>query len=219
MRKYILLIALSSWLIVVSGCAPTAYVKPMPPSGVPGIYHKIERGQTLWRISKMYNVDLDQLASINHILDTTVIETGQLIFIPNRKKPQTMPIKSSSDDFIWPIKGRVIAAFGKTYANMINKGLNIQPYQNTDVVAARGGKIVFYADDFGGFGKTIIIDHGDGFSTVYARNAQVFIKPGEYVQAGALIAKAGSAGRDKNNYLHFEIRKGHIPQNPYYYLP
>ena len=45
------------------------------------------------------------------------------------------------------------------------------------------------------------------------------IKAGDNVQKGAVIAKAGSAVRDKNIYLHFEIRKGHMPQNPYYYLP
>ena len=102
---------------------------------------------------------------------------------------------------------------------MLNKGINIQPYSGSDVVAARSGRVVFYADNFGGYGKTIIIEHEDGLSTVYARNQSVFTKAGESVQKGAVIAKAGSAGRDKNTYLHFEIRKGHIAQNPYYYLP
>ena len=117
------------------------------------------------------------------------------------------------------MRGRVITSFGQNSSNTINKGINIKPYSNQDVVAARGGKVVFYSEDFDGFGKTIIIDHGDGLLTVYSRNAQVFIKAGDVVQKGALIAKAGSAGRDKNTYLHFEIRKGHIPQNPYFYLP
>jgi murein DD-endopeptidase MepM/ murein hydrolase activator NlpD len=101
---------------------------------------------------------------------------------------------------------------------MINKGINIQTYGSPNVVASRSGKVVFYDDNFKDFGKTIIIDHGDGFSTVYARNSQVFIKIGDYVQRGTLIAKAGSTDRDKNTYLHFQIRKGYIPQNPYFYL-
>jgi murein DD-endopeptidase MepM/ murein hydrolase activator NlpD len=203
------------------GCTTAPYVKPpvpAPPSKTAGIYHRVEKGQTLWRISKMYSVDLDEIAKINHIADTAKIEAGQLILIPNREKQQES-VNYASDDFIWPVKGKVISGFGQTYAGMMNKGVNIRPDSNLDVVAARGGKVIFYNNDFAGLGKTIIIDHGDGLSTVYARNAQVFIKAGDYVQKGTLIAKAGCGGRDKDIYTHFEIRKGYIPQNPYYYLP
>jgi len=167
----------------------------------------------------MYNTELEEIARVNHIQDTTSIEEGQLIFIPNRQKPLPQTIKYSYDDFIWPVKGKVITAFGQTFNNMVNKGVNIQPYTNLDIVAARSGKVTFCSNDFGAFGKTIIIEHGDGFSTVYSRNAQVFIKAGDNIQRGTVIAKVGTAGRDKNKYLHFEIRKGHIPQNPFFYLP
>jgi len=154
---------------------------------------------------------LEEIVSINHISDATNIEVGQLIFIPGRQKPQAQPVKFSlSEDFIWPLKGKVIATFGQIFNNMINKGINIESYAG-DVVAARSGKVVFFDDHFSGFGKTIIIDHGDGFSTVYAMNSQVFIKAGDYIEKRALIAKAST--------LHFEIRKGHIPQNPLFYLP
>ena len=201
------------------GCAPSSYVKPTLPPSIPGIYHRVERGETLWKISKIYTVDLDEIVRINHIPDATTIDTGQLIFIPHRQKPQYLPSKSLTEDFIWPLRGRVISTFGQTFNNMINKGLNIQSYRNSSIIASRSGKVVFYEDNFNDFGKTIIIDHGDEFSTVYARNSQVFIKVGDYVQKGTLIAKAGSTDRDKNVYLHFEIRKRHLPQNPYFYLP
>ena len=95
----------------------------------------------------------------------------------------------------------------------------IQPSGNLDVIASRNGRVVFLSENFGGFGKTLIVDHGDGLSTVYARNLAVFVKAGDNVQKGQLIARAGSAGRDKNVYLHFEVRKGYVSQNPYYYLP
>jgi LysM repeat protein len=207
------------YLLFLAGCAPGPYVKPTPPYGIPGIYHKVENGQTLWRISKLYNADLEEISRFNHLTDTTKIEAGQLIFIPNRHKELASDIKYSSEDFIWPTKGRVIAVFGQTFDNMINKGLNIQPYNDSDVVAARSGKVVFSTDNFEGFGKTFIIDHGDGFSSVYARNTQVFVKAGDNVQKGQVLARAGSAARIGPSYLHFEIRKGHIPQNPYHYLP
>jgi murein DD-endopeptidase MepM/ murein hydrolase activator NlpD len=218
MRKHIILLFI---ILTASGCASTPYItKPVPPPpGLPGTYHHVERGQTLWRISKIYDADLDEIARINRISDATSIEIGQYIFIPHAAKKEVKRLGYSNDDFIWPVRGRVIASFGQSFGNMVNKGINIQPYGNADILASRGGVVVFYSDAFGSFGKTIIIDHGDGFSTVYARNAQVFIKAGDQVQRGAIIAKAGSSGRDKNTYLHFQIRKGHLPQNPYYYLP
>jgi len=204
------------------GCITVSPVKPpvaAVSAGMAGVYHRVEKGQTLWRISKMYNVDLDEMARINRITDTANIEAGQLIFIPNRQKPQNFPANYFSDDFIWPIKGRVISFFGRAFNNIVNKGINIEPYASLTVVASRSGRVVFYSESFGSYGKTLIIEHGDGFSTVYARNAEIFVKPGDTVPRGFSIAKAGSAGRDKSEYLHFEIRKGHIPQNPYFYLP
>lgn len=208
------------WIFNFIGCATTSLVIPPKPEGIPGIYHRIERGQTLWSISKIYNLDLDELAKINRIPDATNIEIGQLIFIPYRKKPESLPARFSTEDFMWPVKGKIILAFGETFHNIINKGINIQAHNGSNVVASRSGKVTFYSPDFAGFGKTIIIDHGDGFSTVYARNSAVFVKVGDEVKKGTLIAKVGSSGgRDKNIYLHFEIRKGYISQNPYFYLP
>jgi len=207
-------------LLTFLGCATVPYApKPKPEIGIPGIYHRVEKGQTLWRISKIYTIELDEIVRINRISDARDIEVGQLIFIPYAQKKQ--PLSSAvrtNDDFTWPIRGRVISTFGQAFNNMVNKGINISPLNTSDVVASRSGKVIFYTDDFKGFGKTIIIDHQDGFSTVYTRIAQVFVKVGDYIQKGALIAKAGSAGRDRNIYLHFEIRKGHIPQNPLFYL-
>jgi murein DD-endopeptidase MepM/ murein hydrolase activator NlpD len=161
------------------------------------------------------------LIRTNRISDATNIEVGQLIFIPKSVTKQ-VPYSSAAyaaEDFIWPVRGRVISNFGALSANMINRGLNIQPYVNREIVASRSGKVVFYSPNFYNYGKTLIIDHGDGFLSVYARNSEVFIKAGDNIKRGEVIAKVGSAGRDKNEYLHFEIRKGHIAQNPNFYLP
>jgi murein DD-endopeptidase MepM/ murein hydrolase activator NlpD len=207
-------------LLTFFGCATAPLIMPPVGQGMSGIYHRVQRKETLWRISRMYNVDLEDLARVNRISDTSSIEVNQLVFVPNRKREDRVKIADYTEsDFIWPVKGTVIAGFGQTFDNMINKGLNIRTWSNADVIAARSGRVVFYSADLAGFGKTLIIDHGDGFMTVYARNSQVFIRPGEMIKKGGLIAKAGSWGRDRNTYLHFEIRKGSIPQNPYFYLP
>ena len=190
---------------------------------MPGIHHRVEKGQTLWRISKMYNVDLDEIVSINRIPDAANIEPGQLIFIPSAQKitagKRLASNNQSADDFSWPLNGRVIAGFGQTFNDMINKGINIQRARTKDIIASRSGKVIFYGSDFNNFGKTIIIDHQDGFLTVYARSWEVLVKIGDYVQRGSVIARMGSSEGDKDAYLHFEIRKGYIPQNPYFYLP
>jgi len=209
---------------LIAGCTTiTPYTKPVLPSSTGqltvGIYHRVEAGQTLWRISKIYNVDTDDILRINRIPADATIEIGQLILIPSRTSIQNIPAKSSTDDFIWPLKGRVIANFGSSYRNLINKGINIQAMPGTDIYATRSGRVVFYAENFGNFGKTIIIDHGDGLRSVYSRISETFVHSGENVQRGALIGRAGTSIRDKNIYLHFEIRKGALAQNPLFYLP
>ncbi|MEW6101802.1 MAG: peptidoglycan DD-metalloendopeptidase family protein [Candidatus Omnitrophota bacterium] len=218
-EKIIANLCIVSCALCVFGCATTTYVQPVPKPSVPGIYHKVERGQTLWRISKIYDIDLEDISSVNRIPDAAKIETGQLIFIPHRTNRPSTSRAYTNDDFIWPAKGRVVSFFGQTFNNIINKGINIAPYANTNVVAVRSGKVIFYSDNFESFGKTIIIDHEDGLYSVYSRNSEIFVSPGERIQKGAVIAKVGSSGRDKNKYLHFQIRKGHLPQNPLFYLP
>jgi len=239
LRKSLKVIAKGNFLVCLLtfiGCATVAPVlPPKPPTATSaGIYHRVEKGQTLWRISKMYNVDLQDLVNLNHIQDSTRIELNQYILIPNPtgvvfpkpyregtgpSKETILSADSSGEDFIWPLKGKVIATFGQNVNNAVNKGINIQPYKQLEVVASRSGKVVFYDNDFLDLGKTIIIEHPDGFWTVYGRNEEVFVKIGDNIKKGINIARVGSAGRDKNIYLHFEIRKGHIPQNPNFYLP
>jgi len=210
-------------LLGVTGCAsaPT-YTRPMAPAmakAIPGVYHRVEAGQTLWRISKIYGVDIDDILRSNNISVGAAIEIGQLLLIPNRLKQQNVPVNLSGDDFIWPLKGKVISGFGASYRNIINRGLNIQGQPGADILTVRSGKVVFYAEDFGNFGKTIIIDHGDGLRSVYARASDIFVRPGDNVQRGSVVGRVGSSGRDKNSYLHFEIRKGALPENPLFYLP
>jgi lipoprotein NlpD len=207
-------------LLLLNGCA-TAPVSPVtgpagtpkPPAGIPGIYHKVKKGETLWRISKMYGIDLAELAQINRIENAASIEIDQQILIPHRTQPVPICIEpANSEEFIWPIKGTVVASFGQSYNNMICKGITIKPLGESKVVAARTGKVVFAAQEFGRYGKTVIIDHGDGLSTVYTGSGEVLIKPGEMVSQGMTIAHA-------SEHVHFQIRKGYTAQNPYFYLP
>jgi murein DD-endopeptidase MepM/ murein hydrolase activator NlpD len=226
-KKIILILT----VITLAGCATVPApvgLTTMPPTASQassGIRHRVETGQTLWRISKIYNVDIDDIIRVNRISESTPIEVGQVLLIPGGLKTQNIPLKpaepvqSAGDDFIWPLKGRVIAGFGSTYRNLINRGINIQTSSGANVLASRSGRVVFYSSSFGNFGKTVIIDHGDGLRSVYSRISDCFVQAGENVSRGALIGRTGASTRDKNSYLHFEIRKGSLAQNPLFYLP
>ncbi len=167
----------------------------------------------------MYGVDLDEIAKFNNISDATDIDIGQMIFIPGSKEPGKPQTAAATDeDFIYPVQGKISCSFGQTFKNMINKGINILPNNTTDVVASRSGKVVFYKDDFLSYGKTIIIEHPEGFSTVYANISEVKIKTGDVVQKGNVIASLSPGKKNISSYLHFEIRKGPVAQNPVFYL-
>jgi len=207
-------------LLFLGGCV-TAPIEPLPKTAqaAHGTYHRVEKGETLWRISRAYDIDLGEIVKANRLPDNSVIEPGQIIFIPRKTGEATqnfMPI--STEDFCWPVRGRVIAGYGQTADNTINRGLDIQAPEYSRIIASRSGKVVFCGTLAGRLGKTIIIDHGDGYSSLYARNSEVLVKPGDDVIKGTVIAKVGNAGRDKTKYLHFEIRKGYLPQNPGFYL-
>jgi murein DD-endopeptidase MepM/ murein hydrolase activator NlpD len=186
---------------------------------MPGIYYRIKKGQTLWKLSRIYNVDLDRLAKINHISNTSKIEVGQLIFIPTTESSRPIQQAVKSEDFIWPLKGRVIRRFGQMYGYITNRGLDIQGLPGTAVVASRSGKVVFCSEELTGGGKTIIIDHGDNFFTIYTHNSKLLVKAGDKVLQGQRIAKVGRGDNSEDSYLHFQIRKRGLPQDPYLYLP
>ena len=206
----------------ISGCAtvpvytpPTAIERPH----VPGIYHKVEKGQTLWRISKFYNVKIEDIVRANRIPDAAQISVGQLLFIPNASKITAAESSFEKSDFIWPVKGKILYFYGSKKDGILNKGIDISTREGTDVVASRAGKVVFYDSKLKGYGKTLIVDHLDGFSTLYAYNSNVLVKAGDQVTQGQVIAKTGSSGRSKGTCLHFQIRKAGKPQNPFYFLP
>ncbi len=228
MKKYLSLLFA---IFIISGCAvsksyiPSAAM-PVQPPGAEGFYHKTEKGQTLWRISNLYGVSIDELAKLNKISDATQISAGQLLFIPQGPAAKKKTIQMSvmlegveKSDFIWPARGKVEFFYGSKKDGILNKGIDIYTSEGSDVAASRGGKVVFCDTKLKGYGQTIIIDHMDGFCTLYAYNSEVLVKPNEWVKQGQIIAKAGKSGRTQSDCLHFEIRKGDKPQNPFYFLP
>ena len=217
MKKIALLIVS---LTFIAGCATITY--PPPETKRDGVYHKVNKNETLWNIAKAYNVTLKSIVDSNRMPDANTIKVGQLIFIPGRKERGRVDIKAISskyENFVWPVKGKIISRFNSLKNASRNKGIDISAPYKQNVVASRSGKVSFCTDSMEGYGRTIIIDHNDGYQTVYAYNSINLVKEGEYVKQNQLIARVGRSGRAVGPSLHFEIRKRHDPQNPFYYLP
>ncbi len=184
--------------------------------------HTVRPGETLWAISKLYGVDLAALAEANSVRDSRSIGVGQVLTIPKAswrgaiKKVNYSARRSAT--FVWPVRGNVASSFGSKVDKFVNKGIDIRAGEGVNVAASRGGKVVYCDSRLKGFGQTVIIDHMDGFQTVYSYNANIAVKVGDIVEQRDVIAKVGSSGRAREPMLHFEIRKNGEPQNPEFYL-
>ncbi len=183
-----------------------------------GIYHKVQKGETLWRIAKTYNVALNDIIRANKIPNVAQVEKSQLVFIPGAKDLKHVLLDNGGveNDFIWPVKGKVVSYFQQRQGLYINKGINIEVAKGEVVRAARTGRVIF-SDYLTGYGKTIILDHQDGLYSVYAQNSHILVHLGDFVLKNNEIAHVGNY--KKLAYLHFEIRKNSKANNPLNYLP
>jgi len=230
--KILLFVSLLGFL---TGCATEEY-KPMPtliPESTstavtpaapvapqPGIYHKVDHGQTLWQIAQIYGVNIKDIIVSNNIPNGSTLEVGQLLFIPGAQTTKTVSehqVDNNKNAFIWPLKGKVVVYFDDPIgASTVSHGLDIQAQPGDTVQAAREGDVIL-ADYMSGYGQTVMIDHKDGFISVYARNAKLLVKLGDHVFKGDAIAQVGQIG--SRSVEHFEIRHGSQATNPLYYLP
>ena len=172
----------------------------------------------MWRIAKTYGVSIDEIIKNNKLPSAAHIEKAQLIFIPGADRVQTVVTAHDTKDseFIWPIKGKVISSFGDRKGSRINKGIDIQTNEGAVLCASRSGKVVF-ADYLNGYAYTLILDHVDGYYSVYAQNSKLMVKLDDFIEQGNPIAQVGKNG--PLAFSHFEIRKRSSADNPSYYLP
>ena len=224
MNKPLRFLIVTAFMLALAGCASRGPFIESRKRHIPGgVYYTVKRGDTLWKISKLYDVDVKKIVKANRLPDATKINAGQKLFIPSVRKGVTYsrPItnKPFSGTFSWPVAGKVISYFGNKKGVGKNKGIDIEARKGSNVVAAESGAVSFVDKNMKGLGKTIIIDHENGFSTLYAYNSKILVDVNEKVKRNQLIAKVGKTGRAESPYLHFQIRKGHEPKNPFYYLP
>jgi septal ring factor EnvC (AmiA/AmiB activator) len=114
----------------------------------------------------------------------------------------------------WPVAGRISARYGETRAGGVKwNGVVIATERGAPVKAIYGGRVA-YADWLPGLGLLLIIDHGNGYLSLYGYNEQLYKAAGSTVQAGDTIAGAGDSGGRSQNELYFEIRRAGKPVDP-----
>ena len=130
------------------------------------------------------------------------------------KKLQSKSFTQRKGSLMWPAQGKVINSFGEQRQGSVTwDGLRIQSASGSDVHAIHGGRVM-YADSLPGQGLLLVLDHGDGYMSLYAHNDMLLHESGEWVQPGDVIARVGNSGGEKEPGLYFEIRKNGEPINP-----
>ena len=145
--------------------------------------------------------------------------------VSGRFSPSTFPgmiDDPSAIPSIWPVHGRLTAGFGQRMdpfsgEEAFHPGVDIADAFGTDVVATGDG-LVIEAEPDAGYGRSILIDHGDGITTRYAHLSRIFVVVGEQVKQGEIIGAIGVSGRTTGPHLHYEVRIHGTPVNPARFL-
>ncbi|MFC1517035.1 murein hydrolase activator EnvC family protein [Candidatus Margulisiibacteriota bacterium] len=134
---------------------------------------------------------------------------------------KTSSVKGSGR-FAWPLRGKLTSYYGYRRHPIFRSvrfhaGIDIGARTGARIRAADAGQVIFVGW-WGGYGRATIIDHGNGYSTVYAHQSKIFVKKHQYVKKGQVIGAVGSTGYATGPHLHFEIRKRGKTANPLRFL-
>lgn len=207
----------------------------IPP--ISGIIHKIKKGDNLKKIATLYGAKIDEIVKFNKLKeDGTDLIIGEEIMIPGGAKPNVYvpPLVRStigsiaapagsrqaagSYGFVWPTVARAVTQ----YYNWKHHAIDIAGAMATPIYAAKAGAVETAQCGWnGGYGCYIILNHGDGYKTVYGHNSRLLVAAGEYVEIGQSIALMGNTGNVRGRtgiHLHFEIRINGTLVNPLGYV-
>lgn len=202
-----------------------------------GLFYKVKKGDSLGGIAKSYSVEVDKITEINGMDKKASISVGQVLFLPGASQVATVQkqpasggrsssgsasVSRSSRSFRWPVVGRINSPFGwrrhpLSRRKSFHTGVDIKAARHTKIRAARAGTVV-HSGWMGGYGKVIVVRHDGTYSTLYAHCQQLYVRKGQKVSAGTVIASVGTSGRSTGPHLHFEVRVNNRPDNPLKYL-
>ncbi|KZY91925.1 hypothetical protein A3765_03565 [Oleiphilus sp. HI0130] len=180
-----------------------------------------QRKLTLAKVEKSIQnktSELEQLKQNQTRLETLLREVEKSI--SELKLPdESTPFRKQKAKLPWPTRGKVIERFGSRQAlgKLRSNGIRIAAREDAKVSAVHYGHVVF-SDWLRGFGLLIIIDHGDGYLSLYGNNESLLREAGDWVRPGEVLAYAGNSGGRSQASLYFEIRKNGKPQNPLRWL-
>lgn len=200
-----------------------------------GILYTIKTGDVISKIAAKYGIDADKILSFNNINDS--LKIGQKIILPGASKlsEQTSvaraatqsglsvirdlikapTAKAGSGKMAWPTVGYRITQ----YFSWRHNGVDIGNKTGTPIYAAEAGVVEIARGGYnGGYGNTIVINHGGGYETRYGHASKLFVKVGDEVEKGENIAAMGSTGRSTGPHLHFEVLINGKRYNPLNYI-
>jgi murein DD-endopeptidase MepM/ murein hydrolase activator NlpD len=139
------------------------------------------------------------------------------VAVPKRPKPPAAippPPPRLGKGFVWPVRGKVISAFGSKAQGLHNDGINIAAPRGSQVRATESGVVAYAGNELRGFGKLLLIKHRGGWISAYAHNGTLLVERGGKVSKGQPVATVGSSGNVRTPQLHFELRKGKRAVDP-----
>jgi murein DD-endopeptidase MepM/ murein hydrolase activator NlpD len=205
----------------------TGTVLKIPP--ITGVVYKVVSGDNIYSIAKKYRTDAQKIVNFpfNDFvdLDTFALVPGQTLFVPDGVPPVEQPRITSpyiaqiqagvqgSSTFIWPTSGSI-----SQYPVWYHMAVDIQNPSAPSVIASDTGTVVFAGCLDWGYGCHIIINHGNGYESLYGHLSNIAVSPGQAVSQGQTIGIMGSTGRSTGTHLHFEVRSGGGLLNPLNFL-
>jgi LysM repeat protein len=193
-----------------------------------GVYHTVQKGETLQGIASKYKVEAEAIiqSEYNELEEPYELTVGQELIVPGGKKPYIprvvhayagqVPANAAKGSglFGWPASGRITQKFWDAH-----KAIDIGAPTGAPILASDSGYIAQVGWSKYGYGNYVVIDHGNGFQTLYAHMSAVLVEAGQSVGKGARIGSIGTTGRTTGPHLHFEVRYKGVQRNPFGYLP
>jgi murein DD-endopeptidase MepM/ murein hydrolase activator NlpD len=188
------------------------------------IRHPVQPGETVWAISRAYGVPVDEIVAVNRLEDVTDIPVGEELLIPGATELREIPAADLYGKYRpgpvlqWPVAGReILSRFGEQRRTHVHAGLDINGKRGEPVFSAADGTVT-YSGAMRGYGKTVVIDHGDGLKTLYGHNTALLVKVGDKVSQGQPIARVGRTGNASTDHVHFEVHRDGVAVDPLKHL-